>query len=421
MLSVPEALAKVLASTGRKPPMRVPLADSLDLALAEDVTSDIDSPPHDKAMVDGYALVVADLAAGSAELSILEEITAGAVPTLAVSPGRCTRIMTGAPLPAGADAVVMVERTELLPESARVRIVDEVKPRQNIMAQGDSLRRGEVVLTAGQQIRPAEIGLLAEVGRADVTVFPPPRVAVLSTGNELVGAEVRPAAGQIRNSNGPLLTAAVRRAGGIPIELGIARDDVADLRAKIELGLAADVLVLSGGVSAGVLDLVPSVLQELGVVQVFHKVSLKPGKPLWFGVSGSKFKVQGLTSTTENLEPGTLNLEPLVFGVPGNPVSSLVCFELFVRPAVAKLGGRDPDAGLRRLSARLASEFTHRGDRPTYFPAVVRREGDWLFAEPVQWRGSADLRGITRANALLIFPGGDRTWQAGDQFDVLLL
>jgi molybdopterin molybdotransferase len=422
MQSISEALSNVLATTGRMAPLRVPLADALGLALAEDVASDIDSPPHDKATVDGYAVVAADLADGSAELSILEEVTAGAVPTLAVSQGHCTRIMTGAPVPAGADAVVMVERTGLL-TADRVRITDRVKPRQNIMTRGDSLRTGEVVLRSGHEIRAAEVGLLAELGRSEVTVYPPPRVAILSTGNELVEVDRQPAAGQIRNSNGPLLAAAVRRAGGIPVVLGIARDELADLRAKIEQGLAADILVLSGGVSAGVLDLVPAVLKDLGVEQVFHKVRLKPGKPLWFGVAGSKFKVQGSRFNAPDVEPGTLNLEPetLVFGVPGNPVSSLVCFELFVRPAIAQLSGRSTDVGLRQLPARLAAEFVHRGERPTYFPAVVRREGESLSAEPVRWRGSGDLRGITVANALAIFPAGDRTWQAGEQVEVLLL
>jgi molybdopterin molybdotransferase len=416
MLSISEALTKVLATTGRMAPVRVRLADALGLALAEDVASDIDSPPHDKATVDGYAVVAADLDSGSAELAVLEEVTAGAVPTLAVSRGHCTRIMTGAPVPAGADAVVMVERSDLLPGDARVRIADRVTPRQNIMARGASLESGEIVLRSGHEVRAAEVGLLAELGRSEVVVFPQPRVALLSTGNELVEADVRPRAGQIRNSNGPMLAAAVRRAGGIPLELGIARDERGDLGAKIEQGLAADVLVLSGGVSAGVLDLVPSVLGELKVEQVFHKVRLKPGKPLWFGVAGSKFKVPGV-------EPGTLNLEPgtLVFGVPGNPVSSLVCFELFVRPAIAQLSGRDTAAGLRQLSARLAGEFVHRGDRPTYFPAVVRRQGEALSVEPVRWRGSGDLRAITTANALAVFPEGDRTWQAGEQVDVLLL
>lgn len=421
MLSISEALSKVLATTGRMAPVRVPLADALGLALAEDVASDIDSPPHDKATVDGYAVIAADLADGSAELSILEEVTAGNVPTLAVSRGRCTRIMTGAPVPAGADAVVMIERSELLPGAGCVRITDRVNARQNIMTRGDSLRCGETVLKSGHEVRAAEIGLLAEVGCSNVSVFPQPRVALLSTGNELVEANDRPSAGQIRNSNGPMLAAAVPRAGGIPIVLGIARDESTDLRAKIEQGLTADVLVLSGGVSAGVLDLVPSVLKELGVEQVFHKVRLKPGKPLWFGVAGSKFKLQGSRFKVPDVGRRTTDDgHCLVFGVPGNPVSSLVCFELFVRPAIAQLSGRDPAEGLRQLPARLAAEFAHRGDRPTYFPTVVRREAESLSAEPVRWRGSGDLRGITAANALAIFPAGDRTWQAGEQIDVLL-
>jgi molybdopterin molybdotransferase len=212
----------------------------------------------------------------------------------------------------------------------------------------------------------------------------------------------------------------------VPIELGIARDNPAELRAKIEQGLSADVLVLSGGVSAGVLDLVPSVLRDLGVEQVFHKVNLKPGKPLWFGVQGPMSEVQGSleasAASKSNNGPRTTNHgRRLVFGVPGNPVSSLVCFELFVRPALARLAGSDPHVGLRRLPARLATEFDHRGDRPTYFPAVVRRESEGLRAEPVRWRGSADLRGITLANALVSFPAGNRMWQAGEQCDVLLM
>ena len=426
MLTVSEALQKVLTNTHRTPVVRVPLQDSPDLVLAEDIASDVDSPPHDKAMVDGYAVVAADLASGAAELSILEEVTTGAVPTKAVSSGQCTRIMTGAPLPAGADAVAMVEYTEVFDNGARVRIVGSLKPRQNIMPRGESLQKGEVVLSAGHLIRPAEIGLLAEVGRGEVAVYGQARVAILSTGNELVEAHEQPAAGQIRNSNGPLLAAAVRRAGGIPIELGIARDNVADLRSKIEQGLTADVLVLSGGVSAGVLDLVPRVLQELGVEQVFHKVNLKPGKPLWFGVHGPTSNVHRSSEAASAPEshngPWTTDHgRCLVFGVPGNPVSSFVCFELFARPAIAKLTDRDPDSLFRRLMAQLAGEFIHRGDRPTYFPAVVRNEEGGLIAEPVRWRGSADLRGITRANALIAFPAGDRTWQAGDVFEVVLL
>jgi molybdopterin molybdotransferase len=420
MLSIAEALELVLANTDRKPATRVGAAEALGLSLAEDVASDIDSPPHDKAMVDGYAVQAADLASGSADLSILEEVTAGAEPTKTVARGSCTRIMTGAPLPAGADAVVMIERSQLL-DAQHVRISDRVKARQNIMPRGDSMRAGEVVLRAGHEIRPAEIGLLAEIGRSEVSVYSPASVAILATGNELVDANERPAPGQIRNSNGPLLAAAARRAGAIPIELGIARDEPAELRAKIEQGLSADILVLSGGVSAGVLDLVPGVLADLGVEQVFHKVRLKPGKPLWFGVNRPRSKVQSPKFSGSDLGPWTTDLGPcLVFGLPGNPVSSLVCFELFVRPAIAKLTGRGASPGLRQLPSQLAAEFKHSGDRPTYAPAVVRRVGDALTAQPVRWRGSADLCGLTAANALAIFPAGDRIWQAGEAIDVLL-
>jgi molybdopterin molybdotransferase len=398
MLSIAEALDLVLRNTGNKVPARIALAESLGLALAEQIVSDIDSPPHDKSIVDGYAVRAEDVASGSAELTVLEEVTAGAAPTLPVSTGHCTRIMTGAPVPKGADAVVMIEHSTTVADGTRVRINGAVRAGQNIMVCGASIRKGDVVLPAGHEIRPAEIGLLAEVGRSEVAVIPPARVAILSTGNELVAASQTPAASQIRNSNGPMLAAAARRAGAIPIELGIARDDHVELREKIETGLTADVLVLSGGVSAGVLDLVPAVLRELGVEQVFHKVRLKPGKPLWFGV----------------------HRPCLVFGVPGNPVSSLVCFELFVRPAIARLSGQNAATELRQLPARLAAAFEHRGERPTYFPAVVRRDGDGFLAETVRWRGSADLRGLAQANALAMFPAGDRAWQAGDPVEVLL-
>jgi molybdenum cofactor synthesis domain-containing protein len=212
-----------------------------------------------------------------------------------------------------------------------------------------------MVLQSGKVLRAIEIGLLAEVGHETVHIIPTPRVAVLATGNELVPAGSVPGPGQIRNSNGPLLEGLVSQAGGMSIPLGIARDEPADLQGHIELGLERDILLLSGGVSAGVLDLVPQVLAELGVEQIFHKVNLKPGKPLWFGVK-------------RHPEQGR---QTLVFGLPGNPVSGLVCFELFVRPAIEKLSGREP-RGLPRVTAILTQEHKQRGDRPTYWPAQLR-------------------------------------------------
>jgi molybdopterin molybdotransferase len=395
MLSVEEALALVLRHAQPLPPRRVALEEALGCALAEAVVSDIDSPPHDKSIVDGYAVIAADIHQPGVELTVLEQIVAGAVPTRTVERGAASQIMTGAPLPGGADAVVMVEQTQAAGDGVRI-LQAPVKPGQNIVRRATSLARGQTVLESGKHLRAIEIGLLAEVGRANVTVVPQPRVAVLATGNELVDAALVPVAGQIRNSNGPLLCGLAGQVGARGVPLGIARDDSAHLRKHVEFGLTHDLLVLSGGVSAGVLDLVPQVLAEVGVKQVFHKVNLKPGKPLWFGVKE----------------------QTLIFGLPGNPVSSLVCFELFVRPALEKLSGRQPK-GLPRRAARLTQDHKQRGDRPTYWPAHCNESSNDV--TPLDWQGSGDLRTLTDANCLIHFPAGDRLFAAGDEVNVLLL
>jgi molybdopterin molybdotransferase len=369
-------------------------------------------------------------------LEILEEVTAGDVPRHAVSPGKAIRIMTGAPLPDGADAVVMVEQAEIV-DAAQRRGATEVggakevsgaggamlgrvrltPPRfsvgQNIMRRATSLAAGDLVLRSGHLLRPIELGVLAEVGRTQVQVIPRPRVAVLATGNELVPPEVRPGSGHIRNSNSPMLVAAVRAAGAEGFDLGIARDQRDALQAMIAKGLEADVLVLSGGVSAGVLDLVPSVLQSLGVEQVFHKISMKPGKPLWFGV------LRRENERRVGEVAGSPGGDTLVFGLPGNPVSSLVGFELFVRPALARLAGREFAAAV--VSARLDREFTHRGDRPTYHPAELKVSAEQVLATPLRWKGSADLGTLAAANALLVFPAGDYTLAAGNEVRAMRL
>ena len=406
MLNVDEALQQVLAHAKPRPAARCAVALARGLVLSEDVASDIDSPPHDKAVVDGYAVCVADLAQGSAELDVLEEVTAGAVPTREVRRGSATRIMTGAPIPAGADAVVMIEHARLVaPAAVCERVQISCKPPavgQNIMRRAISMVRGQTVLAAGCELRAIELGVLAEVGRSDVSVVGRPRLAILATGNELVPAGEVPQAGQIRNSNGPLLVAAAEAAGATALDLGIARDTVESLRESIARGLQSDVLIISGGVSAGVLDLVPSVLTELGVRQVFHKVNLKPGKPLWFGVSSAATG------------------DKLVFGLPGNPVSSLVCFELFVRPAIGRLAGRR-DASLVQVAAELATPHVHRGDRPTYHPARLESADGRNLIRPLRWQGSGDLRTLVEANSLACFPAGDREYPAGESIVALLL
>lgn len=404
MINVAEALELVVNRAGAKRPQTVALQQALGLVLAEEVTSDIDSPPHDKSLVDGYAVLAVDAQATPVELTVIEEVAAGATPTQPVTSGTATRIMTGAPIPDGADAIVMVEQTETVASRpATVRLLEQrVSGGQHIMRRATSLRRGDVVLSQGVLVRPIEVGLLAEVGRAEVAVTPRPTVAVLSTGNELVPVGEVPAAGQIRNSNGPMLVALVEQAGGRHIDLGIGRDDPEVLTRLIARGLEADVLVLSGGVSAGVLDLVPGVLASLGVEQVFHKVDLKPGKPIWFGALA---------------DPAG---EKLVFGLPGNPVSSLVCFELFVRPAIARLAGRQADR-LATQTARLMNSHQHRGDRPTYFPARLCPGAGPRQVELLAWKGSADLRTLSSADCLAYFPRGERAYQAGDEIDVAVL
>lgn len=407
MHSVAQALEIVLANVAPLPSVTMPLGpESLGLILAEDIASDLDMPPFDKAMMDGFALRSNDLRDGQGELTIVEEILAGKTPTVEVKAGQGSRIMTGAPIPHGADAVVMIERCEVLPpplspdgaRGDRVRVNEpRIKPRLNILDRAKEMRVGEVVLKTGARIRPQEFGLLASVGRTSVKVQPAPRVAILSTGDEIVEPQVKPGPGQIRNSNGPMLLAQVVRAGGVPRFLGIAKDDPNDLREKIAAGLESDVLILSGGVSAGKLDLVPGVLAELGVAALFHKVAMKPGKPVLFGVSSKPNR--------------------LVFGLPGNPVSSLVCFELFVRPAIRKLMLLEP--GPSFVEATLTKDHPYRTDRLTYHPAHLQLSDAGWTVEPTAWFGSPDLRGILAANAFVVLPEGDHQHRSGDRLKVL--
>lgn len=399
MLEIADALATVLAHSR---PLKAEHAElttaALDQVLAADITADTDSPPFAKSLRDGYAVRATDCTP-NAELKIVEEVPAGKVPTKAVGSGEAARIFTGAPIPDGADAVVMQEDTQ--PAGDRVRITDtNVRSRQWVYAQGTEMRAGATVLAAGTLLNPAAFGVLASVGRTVAPLVPLPRVGIVATGDELIEAGVSLKLGQIRNSNGPMLAAQTVRGGGRPCNFGIARDDLAVTQSLIGNALdASDVVLIAGGVSVGDYDLVPKVLAALNVTTHFRQIRIKPGKPLLFG-TGPRGQ--------------------LVFGLPGNPVSSFVGFELFVRPALRILGGH-ADAGPRTMRLPLAEAVAEVNDRPTYRPAKLEvAEVGWAVC-PLPWAGSPDLVGAQPADALLALPAGDTRADRGAIMDVVVI
>ena len=387
MIAPDEALAIVLENTPRLEAVEVPLIEAVGACLAEPVASDLDLPPFDKSSMDGYAVRAGDVAETPADLTVIEELPAGVVPTKEVGPGQCAKIMTGAPVPAGADMVVMVEDTERAGEG-RVRILAVTPDKRNVCLRGEDIREGQTVLDAGHVVRAAEVGLLASVGRDRVRIHRRPRVAVLGTGDELVPITETPGPGRIRDSNSWSLTACCRRAGVEVQRLGVAKDTEDDLREKIGAGLACDVLLVSGGVSMGEWDLVPKVFGEFGVTVHFATVRMKPGKPTVF-------------ATAEN---------GIIFGLPGNPVSTLVAWRLFVWPALRKMmGHRDPSPP--PVQGTLTAALKARGNRTTFVPVRLKqKDGAWTI-EPVTTHGSADMVSFTRANALAILEPG--TYGAG--------
>jgi molybdopterin molybdotransferase len=392
MLPVDEAQRLVLDRAVPRGAAVCPLGHARGRVLAGDVLADRDLPAFPKSMMDGIAIASGD----SISFMVVDEIAAGRMPTRAIRPGEAARIMTGACLPDGADAVVPVEECEF--DQDRVTIRQTPRQGQHVQPIGREMRLGEVVVPAWTILNPASIGVLATVGCITPIVFPLPTLAVLTTGDEVVEPSNRPGPVQLRNSNGPMLVAQAGPSSAEVRYLGIASDQTHDLKAKITAGLAADVLVLSGGVSMGTRDLVPGVLQELEVESHFHKVAMKPGKPLFFGSRGST----------------------QVFGLPGNPVSSFVGFELFVRPALRKLAGHRSPLPVQ-VTLPLAEAFRHRSDRPTYHPAMIASGEVGETVCPLPWSGSPDLKGLVGANALAVFPAGECEYRAGEAVTTIRL
>lgn len=400
LLPEEEARSQILALCAPLPSEWLPLDDGLGRVLAEDVTAQRTLPPWDNSAMDGYAVRSADLAAPlPVRLDVGETLYAGAVGHRALVSGVCARIMTGAPLPPGADAVVMRERTRPVVQGGadQVDVLEAVTPGQFVRPRGEDAREGQMLLARGTPLGIPELGLLWAQGRQAVPVSRAPRVAILSTGDELCHAD-EPPNGRIVDTNAPSLALAVRRAGGIPTRLGIARDTRDAVAAALSRLDGFDVVLTSAGVSVGERDYVKEVLAELGVEQHFWRVAIKPGKPLVVGQRGAT----------------------LFFGLPGNPTSSLVTFELFVRPALRKLLGH-AQAGPARVTGRLEGKLS----KPAGLAHFVRVTAAWregnLWARPLATQTSGVLRSAAAATHLLHFPREASSLTEGDAVELLPL
>ena len=404
MLSVDEALRQILDSVSPLSSERVALLSSRGRVLAEEIVADIPIPPFSNSAVDGYAVIAGDTlgATDSNPIQLLEagEILAGEVSETRVKSGSATRIMTGAPVPDGANAIVMIEDTTRL-TSGRVEIREEASEGQHIRYAGEDVKRGETILSPGALIRPAEVAMLATMGRAEVLVHRLPRVAIISTGDEVIEIEtgVAPPPGKIRNSNRYALAALVQEAGGEIFSMKHIPDDLEATKVALKECSAADVIVTAGGVSMGDRDYVKPALEELGSLDLW-RVAMKPGKPLAFGRIGKS----------------------LFFGLPGNPVSAMVTFELFVRPALWKLAGR-PDAQLsrRKVQAILTHSVNHTPGRREFVRVFTFEKDGELFSTPTGAQGSGILHSMTFADSLLVIPEDSQGLEAGEKVTVLLL
>ena len=398
MLRYLEARQKVISTITtralRPATETIELAASLGRVLAEETFADRDYPPFDRSTRDGFAVRAADFVSLPTTLRRLGEIKAGESYPGKVEPGTCVQIMTGAPVPAGADAVVMVEHTE--PKGEQVVIKRSVAAGAYIVPRGSEACQGALLLPPGRRIGYPEISLLGQVGKARVCVYRRPRVAVLSTGDEVVAVAAQPGPSQIRNSNSYSMAAQVTLSGGEPVLLGNARDDLRELERFVRRGLEEDLLVLTGGVSMGKYDLVEVVLRQLGAEFFFDAVAIRPGRPVVFGFCQGKF----------------------VFGLPGNPVSTMVTFELFVAPAIALLGGGAAPA-LHFFKARLAEAVKQKTELTLFLPAQLEGENSDVTVRVLPWQGSGDVVALTRSNCFLVVPDNVSELAAGSWVDVL--
>jgi len=415
MISVEEALEKVLNYVEVLRPERKPILECLGQVLAEDVCSAIDIPPLDNSAMDGYALRAEDTRAASESspryLVVVGEVAAGSMPTKEVRTGTAVRIMTGAPLPEGADAVVRFEDTDEVSrkssrkDSSQIGILCQAKKGLNVRRRGEDIAKGNLILQKGTVLRPQEIGVLASLGRSSALVVRRPTVAILATGDELVSVDQPLPPGKIYDSNTYTIAAEVSRYGGVPRILGIGRDSVQSLSEKIAEGLAADMLITSGGVSKGDYDIVKDILAEHGEIG-FWTVCMKPGKPIAFGLI-SKVK-------------GRKKRKVPHLGLPGNPVSSMITFEQFARPAILKMLGRKVLAK-PTIQAIIDDGIANTDGRRIFARVTVTKAGGSYHASLTGPQGSGILTSLARANGLAVIPESSKGVKAGDTVEVQML
>ena len=398
MLTVEDALEIVLAHTPRLGSEEVELPDAPGRILAEEVRADADMPPFDRSAMDGYAVRAADVAGAPVVMPVAGQIRAGQYPDRPLPSRQAVQVMTGAPVPAGATAVQPVEKTRALDGGARVEILEPVATGAHIARQGSEVAAGDVVLAAGRSIDPATVAVLAAVGKARVKVGRRPSVAVLVTGDELVDVWDTPSRGRIRNSNGYAVIAQAGAAGATVRSLGVVPDQADRIAGAVRDGFSADVLVISGGVSEGAFDLVEEVLSRFDVELLFTKVAIKPGAPLVFGRRGDK----------------------LVFGLPGNPVSAQVTFDVFVRAALLRMQGSRV-VSRPTVEVELLEAMNNRSGRRNHLPARIRAQEGRMVAARVPTAGSADVVAHAAANGLVVLDADRLQAAAGERARALLL
>jgi len=398
MISIEEALGILLKNIPERKTERILFNQSPGRVLAEDITATLDIPPFNRATMDGFAVRAEDARNAPVELILGGEARAGGGIPENLKPKEAISIMTGAPVPEGADAVQIVEVCPVSPCESKVTVLEPVEPGDNIAPKGREALAGDVIIKAGRGVGPAEIALLATFGYAEVPVYARPAVAILATGDELVEFDKTPRPDQIRNSNAYCLSAQLRLLGIEAEYLGIARDEKEDLRKKILAGLERDVLIITGGVSMGDYDFVRDVFEELGVEILFSKVAIKPGKPTVFARRENK----------------------LIFGLPGNPLSTLVTFECFARPVLGRMCGiKQPE--LPRMHGVLVEDVRQTPGRTAFLPARAQWTQNGWSVRPISWKNSADMIGFSGANATLIFPGERDLISRGETVEIMLL